>query len=132
MKFKDARDKAMTEMFAKTYGKPAVRNPKNAPISGAAVSMGAKAPPLECEACAGGDTTHIHFSPLMSRVERTFPVEFLYATTVSAPKCEVCGAEMHGQDMTNWECRAEGCAERGKPVSAHLSGVYPIVSVPGR
>lgn len=118
MKFKEARDKAMTDMYAKTYG------PEQ--------SMGALVPPIDCKACGNSDTTHIHFSPLMSRGERTFPFEFLYVTTVSAPKCEACGVEMHGQDMTNWECRAEGCAERGKPVSAHLSGVYPIVSVPGR
>lgn len=56
-------------------------------------------------------------------------VEFLYATTVEAPRCERCGAAMKGRDASTWECVADGCAVQGKPVAAHLSGVYPAVEV---
>jgi len=135
MKSKEERNKAMTEMFAKTYGGPAVRQPKNAPVAGRAMSMGATIPGSTCSLCAGHEP-HTHISPLMAR--EGVPVEpfrvanisptFLYATMVPAPQCEGCHVEMSQHDSTHWECREAACSERGKPVPAHLSGVYPFVS----
>lgn len=141
MNFKEARDKAMTEKFAETYGKPPERQPKNAPIAGVPVSMGASVPEPTCSLCWGREP-HVHFSPLMAREgvpSKPFYVvdpspTFLYATTVPAPKCEGCRVEMSRYDSTNWECREATCSEHREPVPAHLSGIYPskIISEPGR
>ena len=133
--FKDARHKAMTEGFARVYGTGgAKRNPKNAPISGPALSMGCLIPAPECSLCSTGDTHHLHFAPLMAREGvpfEPFTLQSFSVSMVAAPKCEVCHVEMSGHDHTSWECRTEGCAALHKPVSAHLSGIYPARLLPG-
>lgn len=116
MNFKEARDKAMTAKFAETYGP----------------SMGASIPEPTCSLCWGREP-HQH-----TEGAHTFMVDpaptFLSVSMVSAPKCEGCRVEMSRHDSTNWECREATCPEHGKPVSAHLSGIYPseIISEPGR
>lgn len=85
------------------------------------MSMGCQVERPACSLCGEGDTTHVHVEPLMARSS----VEFLYFTTVPAPRCPSCTAAMHVHEDRNWVCRRDGCQARGKVVEASWFGVFP-------
>lgn len=124
--FKGKRARSMSEAFRRMYG-PSERQTPNASATGVPMSMGAKVAAPVCSLCAEGDGTHVHMSPMLAR--DAVPT-FLYVTTVPAPPCDSCRAEMSRHDDTHWTCTTEACPQRGQPVSAHLSGVYPAKLLP--
>jgi len=133
--FKVKRQEAMSALFKVVYGR-SVRQPVNAPVAAAPVSMGATVEAPVCALCQGKEGKHFHVSPfpLMDREGVSSNPVFLSAGIVSAPKCEICNGGMIPHDDMSWECHTEECAARGEPISAHLSGIYPMkpVSESGR
>lgn len=105
-------------------------------MSNVAFTMGCTVPTMSCSIC--GQAGPIPCAHLDSRVMEPSASEkvqftslvsnttYICSMIVPSPTCSVCKAPMEGHFPDHWVCEAESCSEKGKLVSAHLSGVYPM------
>lgn len=97
----------------------------------AGLSMGCQVERPSCSVCGERGCEHVTVSPLMARAGSQFSYElspslqFLYFTTVPAPRCPSCTAAMHVHEDRDWVCRRDECSAKGKVVEAAWFGVFP-------
>ena len=63
----------------------------------------------------------------MSQEEIPGKVRFIEASFVKSPRCECCNKRMNIHLDRGWVCGYWACSERGEPVPAYLTGIYPAL-----